>query len=317
MQEPILNYLICPAQTPRCSFRICDEDERETLSCECGRKYKKIEGVYALRPIDEGSAEGENNLPMRSRYYDESFVGMFLLRQFGPLVRFAESFDFDFSARAFSRMAEIRHGGELFYQSLLNAVLPYLREDSVVLDIGCGTGRLTGELAQRGIRFAIGLDYSPVMAVRATMVINGERGKRFNLTVRSSRTKLHKASVLGWGLENCAFAVADAHALPIPQQSIDSVACINLLHRVKNPKRVIQEICRVIRQEGILLVSNSYDWDDEYTPPELWFDDFLGQLDPSVWKMEGEIDGVPYLTGLHNRKLSLTFNHIQVFRKLT
>lgn len=314
MPENIFEYLICPAQTSACSVHM--RDEHETISCGCGRRYKKIEGVPALRPIDEEGTSDEAYVPVGSRYYDESFVGMFLLRQYGQLVRLTEPPLVNFSARMFSRMAEMRYGGELFYQSLLNAALPYLRNNSVVLDIGCGTGRLTGELARRGVLFAIGLDYSPAMAVKASNVIRGEQGKPFNLIVRSSRMRLHEASILAWGLENCAFAIADAHVIPIPQQSFDFVTCVNLLHRVKDPKRVIQEICRVIKKGGILLVSNSYDWDDEYTPPELWFDDFLEQLDPSLWKMESEIDGVPYLTGLHNRKLSLTFNHIQVFRKL-
>lgn len=308
-------YLVCPELSATCSVRL--KDNNKILQCECGRKYFKIDGIPALRGIDAIiNKENETLLPEGSKYYDKTFIGMFFLRQYGPLVQIIDSPQHSFNSRLFSRLSENMHGGEFFYQQLINTALPYLRSDSVILDIGCGTGRLTGEFAIRGVRFAIGIDYSPDMVLGATNVVLGEQGKAVEFLVRSSRLQLRKANINGWGIQNCVFAVADAHTLPIRRHEIDLIACINLLHRVRNPKKVIQEMSRVLKQDGILLASNSYDWSEEYTPKELWFDDFLEELSSNSWRMESEIDGVPYTTKMYNRKLSLTLNHIQVFRKL-
>lgn len=310
----ILPYLICPEQTAICSNYLCNESE--TLRCGCGKTYKKIEGIPALRQIDSQDGCYEEQLPPNNRYYIETFVGMFFLRQYGRLVCVNETPRIKFDERMFSRIAEIYDGSEVFYQTLLSMAMPHLKSETLALDIGCGLGRLTGELAKKGVKAAIGVDYSPLMIKGATKVVLSEKGKIVNLKVRATRLQLHDATILGWGLKNCAFVIADAQLLPTRKNMFDFISCINLMHRVKNPRKVVQEIGRVIKPHGVLLVSNSYDWTNEYTPPELWFDDFLKQLDPTVWQMENEVDGIPYITGMYNRKLSLTFNHLQVFRKL-
>ena len=315
MQLNILSYLVCPEQSSKCSVSL--RNEGEMLRCECGKIYQKIKGIPALRQIDIQGMSSEVQLPQGSKYNAESFVGMFFLRQYGRLVSInQEPVQHKFGDRMFSRIVEIDEGGELFYQTLLSMAVPYLKSDSLVLDIGCGTGRLAGELARKGVRLTIGFDYSPLMIIGATKVILAEKGEVVNLKVRTTRLQLQDATISGWGLKNCAFAIADAQFLPIQKNTVDFISCINLLHRVKDPRKVVQEIERVMKQQGVLLVSNSYDWDKDYTPPELWFDDFFEQLNPSIWRMENELDGVPYLTGMYNRKLSFTLNHFQVFRKL-
>lgn len=254
-------------------------------------------------------------MPVENKYDDEGFVGMFILRQYGPLVKMPEVPRCSFDSRLFSRISENRYGGEVFYQSLLNMASPYLHDRAVVVDIGCGAGRLTGEFARKGVKFALGMDYSPLMVTVARRVILGQRGKTMSFRVRTSRMQLREATISEWGMKNCGFVIADAQMLPLQKDSIDLIACVNLLHRVKNPKKVVQEIERVIKPDGILLMSNSYDWSKEYTPEDLWFDDVSQVLDRNVWSMDSEIDGVPYTVGMHNRKLSLTFNHIQIFQK--
>lgn len=315
MSLNILNYLVCPEQTPGCSA--CLQEAGETLKCTCGKSYKKIEGLPALRHIDNQSEGNETQLFRGSKYYYDAFVSMFFLRQYGPLVEVSEPSRCDFTGRMFSRITDIRHGGEIFYQTLLSMTLPYLGENSVVLDVGCGTGRLTGELARKGVKFAIGLDYSPPMIIGATRVILSEKGETLRFKIRSTKTRLQEAAISGWGLKNCAFAIADAHSLPVLNHTADFISCINLLHRVRDPQRVIREIGRAIKPGGVFLVSNSYDWNDEYTSQEFWFDDFLGELNSTEWRMENEIDGVPYLTGTHARKQTLTLNHVQVFKRLS
>ena len=320
MKQSIIDYLVCPERTPQCSS--CLEDEGKTLRCGCGKTYNKVEGIPDLRNIDNQHSNNEvqfsceNKGDFTERYEDEIFIDMFLFRQYGPLVNITEEYGQNKYEECMPyRMPEIRNGCESFYQTLLSMALPYLESNSVVLDIGCGPGRLAGEIAKQGVGFTIGLDYFPSMIIKASNIILSQKSRVINLKIWKSRLQSKNATILGWGLENCGFVIADAHFLPTLEQTADFISCINLLHRVKNPQRVIREIERVIRPRGILLVSNSYDWHIDYTPQNLWFDNFSSQLDPTTWQMENEIDGLPYLSGLHTRKHTLTFNHVQVFRK--
>lgn len=44
--------------------------------------------------------------------------------------------------------------------------------------------------------------------------------------------------------------VADAHRIPLEDQSIDQVLCVNVLEHVENPEQVIKEAARVLKSGG-------------------------------------------------------------------
>lgn len=150
----------------------------------------------------------------------------------------------------------------------------------------------------------------------AVKVLLQRRGEPIRFQLQVNRIAQRTATIRAWGVKNCAFVVADAHTLPFRRQSFDLVACINLLHRVREPRIVVQEVERITKAGGILLASNSYDWNERYTPKELWFDNFLRELKARTWRLESENDRVPYTTMMYDRKYVLAFNHVQVFRKV-
>src|SRR5215472_16756726 len=96
------------------------------------------------------------------------------------------------------------------------------------LDVGCGTGFLSLELAQRGDRVT-GIDFAPSMLARAERKA-AERG----LDVR--------------------FQQADAEQLPIAPASFDLVISRHLLWTLPHPKAAIDEWLRVLRPGGRLVV---------------------------------------------------------------
>ena len=108
------------------------------------------------------------------------------------------------------------------------------------LDIGCGTGFLVFELAERGQRVT-GVDFAPAMLAEARRKA-GER----------------RASV--------RFEEADAEQLPFPGGSFDLAISRHVLWTLPHPEAAIDEWIRVLRPGGRLVVVDSQ-FDVESAPP--------------------------------------------------
>ncbi|MBV8118938.1 MAG: class I SAM-dependent methyltransferase [Alphaproteobacteria bacterium] len=96
------------------------------------------------------------------------------------------------------------------------------------LDVGCGTGFLSLELAERGHRVT-GIDFAPAMIARARSKAT-ERG----LQIR--------------------FEEADAEQLPFSAATFDFVISRHLLWTLPHPGAAIDEWVRVLRSGGRLIV---------------------------------------------------------------
>lgn len=92
------------------------------------------------------------------------------------------------------------------------------RPGELVLDVGCGDGRVTAEIAATGAR-AVGLDRSPSMATSAVAA----------------------------GLDA---VVGDATALPFPGGCFDAVFSNAALHWVSDQQRALREVARVLGPHG-------------------------------------------------------------------
>jgi ubiquinone/menaquinone biosynthesis C-methylase UbiE len=100
-----------------------------------------------------------------------------------------------------------------------------------ILDVACGTGALSRRLQE--LRFCVtGVDFSFQSLLRLNQTTN---------TIRLIQ--------------------ADAAALPFGSASFDVVTCMGAWRHFQHPERVLQEICRVLRPNGIFFVG--------YFPPRL------------------------------------------------
>ncbi|HWE85509.1 MAG TPA: class I SAM-dependent methyltransferase [Terracidiphilus sp.] len=100
------------------------------------------------------------------------------------------------------------------------------------LDVGCGSGRLSRWLSERGAS-VVGVDGSPEM-------------------VRTAQ-----AAVQGRGCEGGTpqFQVANLESLPFPDCSFDGVLCSSVLEYTNDPQLCLNEIGRITKPGGTLLIS--------------------------------------------------------------
>jgi ubiquinone/menaquinone biosynthesis C-methylase UbiE len=100
-----------------------------------------------------------------------------------------------------------------------------------VLDAGCGAGRLSVDLARRGLRVqAVDTSDKLVEAARETVASAG----------------------LG---ESVDVRTADVHALPLPDGVFAAVVALGLLPWVHTPARALAEIARVLTSDGHVVLS--------------------------------------------------------------
>ena len=118
------------------------------------------------------------------------------------------------------RLIEAEHEGRYRWAAALAA-------GRDVLDAGCGAGYGTGILAAAGARSVTGVDVSPEAVVAA----RGRAG------------------------EGPRFFTGDLQELPFEDDSFDLVTCFEAIEHVPDPERVIDELRRVLRPDGLLAIS--------------------------------------------------------------
>jgi SAM-dependent methyltransferase len=115
---------------------------------------------------------------------------------------------------------------------LLNALEPGMR----VLDVGCGPGTITIDLAARvAPGHVVGVDASAEIVAQASAAAAADRAG--GLHVR--------------------FEVADAYALPFPDDAFDVVHAHQVLQHLTDPVAALREMRRVARPGGIVAVRDS------------------------------------------------------------
>lgn len=108
--------------------------------------------------------------------------------------------------------------------------IPYRKPGMSVLDVGCGPGSITIELAK---------------AVSPGTVVG--------IDIDSSAVQLARKSAADAGVSNISFEVEDAAALSFPVDSFDAACAASTFQWLKRRARVAREVLRVLRPGGILV----------------------------------------------------------------
>ncbi|PSR72875.1 hypothetical protein PHLCEN_2v11242 [Hermanssonia centrifuga] len=108
-------------------------------------------------------------------------------------------------------------------------LLSSLKPDMKILDIGCGPGTITVDLATYVPDGHItGLEYAPDVLENA------------------------RAHAVERNVKNVDFVTGDAHALPFPDDTFDATHAHQLLQHIANPVQALREMRRVTKPGGIV-----------------------------------------------------------------
>ena len=158
------------------------------------------------------------------------------------------------------------------------------------LDIGCSVGRSAFEISDM-FDAVDALDFSArFVQVGARMQEAGriryERQEEGELVTFQERTL--EALGLTGDYSNISFLQQDATNMKPLFSGYDLVVAANLIDRLHDPARFLQDIPARMNVGGILLIASPYTWLEEFTPKEKWLGGF---------KRDGE--RVTTLDGLH------------------
>jgi SAM-dependent methyltransferase len=132
-------------------------------------------------------------------------------------------------------------------------LLPYLEAGMSVLDVGCGPGTITVDLAAR-------VAPGQVTAVERTDDV----------------LDLARAEVRERNQSNVSFATSDVHALDFPDDSFDVAHAHQVLQHVSDPVQALRELRRVCVPGGIVAVRDAdyagMIWFPRFPPLDHWLD---------------------------------------------
>ena len=123
-------------------------------------------------------------------------------------------------------------------------LLPHLRPSDELLDVGCGPGTITVDLARR-------LPSGRVVGVdRAAEVVDIARAAAHDRAALEGTAR-------GSGTAGLRFEVANCYALPFPDASFDVVHAHQVLQHLERPVDALAEMRRVCRPGGIVAARDS------------------------------------------------------------
>ncbi|MEU2490771.1 methyltransferase domain-containing protein [Streptomyces sp. NPDC007883] len=132
-------------------------------------------------------------------------------------------------------------------------LVPELRPGTDLLDVGCGPGTITADLASL-------VGPGTVTAVDAAADVLEQA----------------REAVRARGRDNVRFAVADVHALDFPDDSFDVVHAHQVLQHVGDPVAALREMRRVCRPGGVVAVRDSdygaFAWFPEVPELDTWLE---------------------------------------------
>jgi len=249
MKKWLMEILVCPSCLPREAPLKLDASESEENDILQGRL--ECPNCQMQYPIRNGTAfilSYPFELPYPgSKYETPTVVSSYLWSHFSDLLGDPQG------TSAYIDWSELMHSSPGF-----------------CLDTGCAVGRFTFEMASK-FDFAVGVDNSAVF-IRTAREIMIKRQKEVEVALEGVLTQKMLLALPGeWPTENVEFIVADAQALPFASKSFSSLASLNMVDKLPNPLKHLEETVRLARRDKAqFLLSDPFSWSEQSAEQKDW-----------------------------------------------
>lgn len=161
------------------------------------------------------------------------------------------------------------------------------------LDVGCAVGRSTFELA-RHCSEVIGIDYSHRFIESAQIL--AATGSLAYLRIDEGTLTTPLLARISEGIDRARvrFEHGDAQALRAGLGAFDLVLAANLVDRLSHPGRFLEQLPKLLKPGGQLILTTPCTWMEDFTPAKNWLGGFRFGGQP-----RSTLDGLRSALGVH------------------
>ena len=221
-------------------------------------------------------------------------------------------------------------GVENFAISTARIASSFATKREKALDLGCATGRATFELA-KSFQSVDGIDFSVRFVqvgsklkdegyVAFSSIQEGEISHKKSITIE----ELHYSELR----EKVSFWQGDACNLKVNFSEYDLIMATNLIDRLYDPKLFLQSIADRLNDDGILVLTSPYTWQESSTKKEFWLGGYYDVEGKEVKTIETlkeffkdkfeliHLEDVPFVIKETARKYQHTLSELSVWKKI-
>ncbi|QHG91657.1 5-histidylcysteine sulfoxide synthase [Sulfurimonas sp. CVO] len=148
----------------------------------------------------------------------------------------------------------------------------FVKNYTKALDMGCATGRTTFELA-KSFNKVEGIDFS-ARFIGVGVKLKNEGYIAFSSKTEGDLVQKKRVSIEELGYEKVkekvSFWQGDACNLKPNFNSYDLILATNLIDRLYNPKLFLESVHNRLNNEGVLILTSPYTWQESSTKKEFW-----------------------------------------------
>lgn len=245
---------------------------------ECRRSYPIIDGMPVLVPDLDAWLAANGHLILQRGFLPDG-VEDILGRAMGPNAAFNVVRQ-QLSSYAFDHYGDLDPGhrdGPLALEPgavqrcLAAALAPLPAACGPILDIGCAVGRTSFDLATASQELVLGIDLNwPLIRMARTVLEGG--AARYPHRVNGLNYVRRNLPAHFPGADRVDFWVADALCLPFSPHRFDLAVAMNVLDCVTDPKSLLLEIFRALREGGGMALATPFDWAEHATHLSAWLE---------------------------------------------
>ena len=205
------------------------------------------------------------------------------------------------------------------------------RERLSVLEVGCSVGRASFELAKY-FDSVLGLDFS-ARFINVANQLQKTGSVLYTLPIEGEIMDFKEKTLEEMGLQSvaqkCEFMQQDASNMKPHFSGYDMLVAMNLIDRLYEPKKFLQDIAHRLNEGGLLMIGSPYSWSEQHTVKANWLGGYKdGQSGENVTTLEalqailseqfepvGEPFDLPFVIRETARKYQHSVSQVTIWKK--